>query len=719
MSFPIPSSPRPRLGWLPLKLAYVLFQPGAGLAQAGAAQAISLPAQPLAQSLNALARQARLELLVPQALVAGRMAPAVAGQLTAEQALRQLLAGTDLVARIDGSVITVQRKPAPSSVAASQTAEAVDGRNALPAVTVNGVKVKALAGPVSKFDQTLREIPQSITLMSQERIEQQALKTLDDVMLQATGITREQLWLNNNYYSRGLQIKNIRYDDGATAVIADRDNSADLAQFEQVSILRGADGLFGAGDAGGVINLRSKRLQDSRKLVATLSAGSWNNLRAELDATGPLSEDRRLKGRAVLALQDQDHFFKPSHSRRQLVYGALQFDPTPDTALLAGASYQKHRQTAFNASLPRYVDGADAQLPRSTTMGAPWGWLERENIAVFAGLSQRLSPNWKGHVALRYMDGDDAINGAEMEGAISYTTRQSDWWRYQDKTRANTLLADANVQDSFEALGRTHELIVGLDRTETIKHYNQNWVFYGAGDAFDRSPPPAWDYPPSAWDSSTRNAGAASALYASLRLRPIEHLALMLGGRKVFSESQSILNKNSGVRNAFSQRNDIVPYIGAVYDLSAHWSVYASRTEIYQSQLNYFASPTGPSLEPATGRNTELGGKGEFMQGRLTASLALFDIRKEKEAVYQSWNPTGNNAWCCYVAAGNKRSRGVDLELNGQLLPSWDIALGYTYNDNQNRRADDGRFNTLTPRHLLKLWSNHELSAYWQGLSLG
>lgn len=717
-----PSARIPTERLLTLALACALGLPGAASAQAAAVpQAINLPAQPLAQALNALARQARLELAAPPALLAGKNAPAVSGTLSAEQALRQLLASSGLVARVEGSLIIVQRAPMQPVPATGMSAPkgVADAANALPAVLVTGAKTRTLEASASKFDQSLREMPQSLTVISQERIEQQALKTLDDLMLQATGVTREQLWLNNNYYSRGLQIKNIRYDDGATAVINDRDNNADVAQFEQVSILRGADGLFGAGDAGGVINLRSKRPKDKLEISASLTLGSWNNHRAELDVTGPLSDAPRLKGRAVAVLQDQDHFFKPSHSRREMIYGALQLDPSPDTSVVVGSTLQKDRQTAFNASLMRYVDGADAQFPRSTTMGAPWGWLERQNVSVYASLVQQLAPRWKLNANARHMRGDDEINGAEMEGSISYTTKQSDWWRYADKTRGSTTLLDANVQGSFDAFGQTHELIVGLDRTRTIKHYNQNWVFYGSGDAFNRTPPPAWDYPPSGWDSSTRNAGAANAFYGSVRLRPIERLAVTVGGRKVFEESQSILNKLTATRNDFSQKNDFVPYVGAVYDLSSEWSLYASRTEIYQSQLNYYASADGPSLEPATGRNSEMGIKGELLKGRLTASLAFFDIEKDKEAVYQSWNPTGNNAWCCYVASGSKQSRGVDLELNGRVLPNWDLSLGYTFNNNKNRRADDSRFSTLTPKHLLKIWSNHELAAWWRGFSLG
>jgi outer membrane receptor for ferric coprogen and ferric-rhodotorulic acid len=630
-------------------------------------------------------------------------------------ALRQALVGMALAAGVLPLAAQTVSVPAASATDEAQRSE----NQTLPAVTVRARKTEGQSATVGKGDLSLKEIPQSVTVISQERIEQQSLKTLDDVMQQATGVTSEQLWLNNNYYSRGLKILNIRYDGGATSLITDRNNNADLAQFEEVSILRGADGLFGAGDAGGVINLKSKRPKDVAGVTALISGGSWNNYRAELDVTGPLNDSKTLKGRAVAVLQDQDHFFEPSHSRREVIYGALQAELSPSTSLFAGASLQKDRQDAFNASLPRYVDGADAHFPRSTTMGADWGWLERKNVALFAGLTQIINPAWKLNVNVRHTDGDDAINGAEMEGAISYTTRQSDWWRYQDATRARETLLDANLQGSFEAFGQAHDVIVGVDQNESVKHYKQNWVYYGAGDAFDRVPPPEWAYPPSSWDSSTRNESRASAIYGSLRLRPTDRLSLIAGGRKVFRDTQSILNRNTGVDNDFKQKNDFVPYYSAIYELTRKTSAYVSRAEIYQSQMNYFETGDGPSLKPATGSNVELGLKSELMDGRLLASVAYFDISKKNEAVYQSWSPTGSNAWCCYVAAGDKSSQGLDVELTGRLLPQWSIAFGYTYNKNENRRDDDEAFSTITPRHLLKLWSNHDLGAQISGLSLG
>jgi outer membrane receptor for ferric coprogen and ferric-rhodotorulic acid len=605
--------------------------------------------------------------------------------------------------------------------AADQESASTDSDTTLPVIKLTASKKKLkTSAAIGKTTQDIKEIPQSVTVISQERIEQQALKTLDDVMLQTTGVTREQLWLNNNYYARGLQIKNIRYDGGATSAIADRNNNADIAQFEEVSILRGADGLFGAGDAGGVINLQSKRPKDTFGTSASVSIGSWNNYRTEVDVTGPISEYNDLKGRAVAVFQDQDHFFKPSHSRREMLYGSLQADVSPDTTLVVGASYQKDRQEAFNASLPRYIDGADAYFPRSTTMGAPWGWLERENISAFATLSHNIHPDWKLNLNIRHTMGDDAINGAEMEGGIDYATLQSDWWRYQDQTKAQETLADLNIQGSFELFNQKHDMIFGLDSFRSVKNYNQNWTQYGSGNAFDREPPPEWVYPQPSWDTtSNRNSINTSSTYDSIRIRPIADLSLIVGGRYTFHETQKMLNKKDGVKNNFKQDNDFIPYYGIVYDVLPNTSLYGSYAEIYQSQLNYFSTDNGPSLEPATGKNIEFGIKSKLLNQRVMVSLAYFDIKKQKEAAYVSRGKGSSNTLCCYTATGNKQSKGVDIELTGKLIPQWDISLGYTYNNNENNNEAGIPFSSITPKHLLKLWSNYSLSNHVDGLSIG
>ena len=150
-----------------------------------------------------------------------------------------------------------------------------------------------------KGPQKLREIPQSVTVITDQRLQDQQLRNMDQVMNQMTGVTRKEAWAKNTYVSRGFEINDVRYEGGATSSMLDSSRYEDLAQFDSVGLLRGADGLYGAGEPGGVINFSYKRPLSQPQVKTLTSAGSWDNYRGEFDVTGPLAMDGRLRGRYV------------------------------------------------------------------------------------------------------------------------------------------------------------------------------------------------------------------------------------------------------------------------------------------------------------------------------------------------------------------------------------------------------------------------------------
>ncbi len=581
-------------------------------------------------------------------------------------------------------------------------------------------KSKKLTANVGKTTQNLKDIPQSVTVISSERMDQQGLKTLDDVMLQTTGVTREQLWLNNNYSSRGLKIENIRYDGGGSSSIQNRNNNADMAQYESVALLRGADGLFGAGEAGGVINLTSKRPKNTNEINSKFSLGSWNNYRTEIDATGALNTEQTIQGRIVGVFQDQDFFYKPTHNRREMIYGALNFDLTPQTTLFTGASYQRDKTDAFNASLPRWQDGADLNLSRNTTMGAPWGWMKRENISIFANLEHAFNSDWKTQFNVRHNIGDDGINTAEMEGAVNYDTLESQWWRNQSKTDFKETTLDLNLQGSFNLFEQKHDLILGIDHSNSHNDYKENWIYYADGNAFDRVAPPEWAYPAQPWTTDNTTKNQKTVTYASLRLRPLEALAVTLGGRYTLNDTTTLTDHTDITSDKYKEPRKFVPYYGITYNLLPTTTLYTSFAEIYKSQRNYLADVNDKvGLKPLTGRNIEFGVKHQ-LNSNLLASLAYFDVRKENEKVYKSHGTLDNtNSSCCYVASGSMQSKGIDFELNGTITPNWNISVGYTYNENENKENLDKPYNTYTPKNLAKIWTNYKLDDIIEGLEIG
>ena len=574
---------------------------------------------------------------------------------------------------------------------------------------------------VGKAAQSLREIPQSVTVVTRQRMDDQALRTLDDVMAQTTGVTREESWLDTTYSARGLTISNIRYDGGGATSTRSGSRSQDMAQFDSVALLRGADGLFGAGEAGGVINYTYKRALAKRQTQVLLSGGSMANYRAELDTTGALNAEGSIRGRLVAVTHDRKEMAEPSRLKRQMLYGTLEFDLAPETLLTLGSSHQTDRNTGFNASLPRYADGSDLGLSRSTNMGAPWNWIERENTALFAKLEHQLAAGWQLKASLRQTRFNEGVNGAEIESAPAPGTLVgADWWIHQSKSKTRETSLDLNAQGGFEAFGRRHDVILGADLQRTRDVTRSLWPRIGPADVFNRTPPDYPGYPLGDWTSGSQTRLQKSGLYGSMRLRPLDDWAVILGGRYTLQDRSSQHDMEGSLSSQSREGHVFVPYAGVVYDLSPRASIYASTAEIYQSQAGKFSAPLpGAPLDPVRGRTYELGIKGEWLQG-LTASAALFHTEKKGEAVVDPDYPqTDWRGGCCYFRDGFLRSRGIDLELTGRVSPNLQVAVGYTFNDNVNKRADDARFSTVTPRHLFKAWGDYRFGGSLQAWSLG
>ena len=604
---------------------------------------------------------------------------------------------------VEMSTVTVQEKALPR----------VHGESSDSYVT-QGVEV-------GKAAQKLRDIPQSVTVLTRQRMNDQAMRTLDDVMAYTTGVTREESWLDTSYLSRGMAISNIRFDGGAASSTRTGTRSLDMAMFDSVSLLRGSDGMFGAGDAGGVLNFTYKRPQAKRQTQLMLSGGTMNNYRAEIDATGALNTQGSLRGRVVAVNHDRQEMAQGSKLKRQVLYGALELDIADETVATVGASYQKDRTTGFNASLPRYSNGVDIGFARDTNFGAPWNWIDRENKTVFAKLEHQLNADWLLKTQILHTSYNEGVNAAEIEGSPDPITLQgTDWWIHQSKGRERETSFDINAQGGFDAWGQRHDVIVGLDQHRTNSTNRNLWPLIGPANVFDRVPPQDPGYPLGEWTDGSDTTARKTGVYASLRVRPIDRWAVILGGRYVLQDRTRQHDKAGKLTAQSRESNVFVPYVGVVHELTPATNVYFSTAEIYQSQAGKFAAPLpGTPLDPVRGRTYELGIKSD-LRSDLTASAALFKTKKTGQAAYDPAFP--NTDWrggCCYFNDGNQLSQGIDVEMTGRITPNLQLAVGYTYNSNEDKRKGDAQFSTVTPKHLFKAWADYRMSGALRGWSLG
>jgi outer-membrane receptor for ferric coprogen and ferric-rhodotorulic acid len=704
---------------------------------------IKIDSQPLGTALQALARQSGVQIVFFSQITEGLRAPALEGQFTVSAALELLLAHSRLTFRvINPKTIEIRALGADSSQSQHDAPAAKDGKARAPAdprrrsgektaapnsAALDEIVVNSTAeGLVATRTETpLREIPQTISLISQEQMRQQNDTDLADVLKNAVGITVvENTSLSSSFVSRGFAITTYHIDGGAALNSFGNTpiyGTPDLGEYDHVEVLRGSDALFGGvGNPGGSVNIVRKRPLDTNEALFSAYAGSWNNYRAEADVTGPVGFDGALRARLDVVFGDKDYFFKPASLERKKIFGVLECDLTARTLLTVGGSYQWENAVPFILGWPLYADGSDAHLLRSVALAFNWSRYDTQTREYYAQLQQSFGGEWKLKLNATSLDTAASFGYGAFGSPIDPITKAlpvlpyayfSPYPETQDQ-----FVFDGTLTGSFELFSRRLDVAVGGDYT----HFK--------GDASLQVAPfgPAvnnvFTYNPSAYaDPPVPNPGGIQSLattnqsgaFASARVYLTGALSVVGGARLSSNRLSNIIssvgNSTDGLTEETQDHNKVTPFVGATYDLSAHYSLYASYADIYQTN-NGVSEVGGAFLPPADGIDQELGIKGSWRNGALNGLIVLYYIEQRGLAVRDlstSFVDQQGLSTCCFLPNGTNKSRGADAELNGELAPGWLIGAGYTFNI--NHALDGGDLSSATPRHLLKLWSSREL----------
>lgn len=593
------------------------------------------------------------------------------------------------------------------------TADTLDG------ATEGNDSYSSKAISIGKGTQSRREVPQSTSVTTRQRMDDQNLTQVQDVIKQTTGMTVQRFdgaGLFSNYYSRGYQADSILLD-GLTFSNTGNVTEFDTAIYDRVEVLRGPAGLFqGAGEPGASINLVRKRAYAQPQFQGSAGAGSWNTYRTTADVTSKLNTAGTVRARAVAAYDSRENYKDVVGAERNIAYGTLEIDLTPSTVLSLGATRQEV-DSVIDQGLPAYASGKLVNLPVSTFIGAKWNEQRLDSKDYFLELEHLLDNGGQVKFAARHLDRFMLYKGARTNGAIQANG---------DVAMQNVLYtpdrdsdsADLYVNTPFQFAGQKHNLIVGADwRKQTEDAY----AAYGAPttqNVFNPDP----DVPEPLFNtniSDTTSEQKQRGIYGQLRLKPSRPATIIIGGRNSWFESSSFNNLTKKQTAQAKENGQFTPYAAAIYDLNKALSAYVSYAEIFQPQSNLDSA--GNTLDPRTGDQYEIGLKGEFLDGRLNSHAALFRIRDVNRAV----EDTSTASTTDYLALGKVESKGVELEVSGKPLPNWDITAGYAYTKTEaqtqlNATTPAGTvFAPFTPEHSFNLWNKYQLSGALQDVSLG
>lgn len=640
---------------------------------------------------------------------------------------RSSLYGISALALLLGSVAVAGHAAAQSDGDAAGSGNAKDpaadsGREEI--VVVGSYTTDAELGSATGLGLTIRETPQSVTVMTAQRMEDQGIRTLSDVINNAAGVSSRALdSARNGFSARGFDIDNyqidgvpLQWDQGYSA----GESLIDVALYERVEIVRGATGLLsGAGNPSASINLIRKHAESDRLTGSVTAAASrWDTYSIMADMGSPITADGTVRARAVAKYEEGDSFVDLRHDKRLVLYGVVDADLTPDTYLTFGASYQDNdpRGTLWGGLPVWHADGSRTDWPRSRTIGADWTSWASTNQTYFAGLTQKLGSGWsvklygnhsvnKGDLRLLYLFGaPDKDTGLGL-GASPYRA----------DTERSQIDVGIRANGTYGLFGRTHDLVIGAN----YARQNFDSFYYESGTPAPVGDFNGWDgsYPEPAWgarlldvDMRTRQWG----YYAATRLSLADPLKLIAGGRLATWKREGSLY---GEPVRFGDEDRFLPYAGLLYDILPDHTFYASYTKIFQPQD--YRDANGGYLPPVTGVNYEAGLKSSFFGGSLNTGISLFRVEQENLAQMDVGRTVPNTTppEQAYYAAQGARSTGFEVEANGELLPGWAISVNYT--QFKAKDEDGKRINTLFPQKLLRLFTTYNFRGPLNGFTVG
>ncbi|MCH1925767.1 TonB-dependent siderophore receptor [Shewanella sp. C32] len=589
---------------------------------------------------------------------------------------------------------------------------------------------------------TLRETPQSVSILTAERIQDQALNTVVDVVNNAVGLSSTKVDnVRNGFTARGFAVQNYQIDGVPLSWSLGGDAGetvSDVSLYERVEVVRGATGLLtGAGDPSASINLVRKHA-DATELTGSiqLDAGSWAKKQVTADVGSKLNSDGTVRGRLVAKYVDNNSFQNYYEDHKTILYGVVDTDITNSTLLRVGMVYNNNDpHGAMWGGLPAvFADGSAADWDVSTTTGADWTRWESTNKNYFANLNHMFSNGWQLVANYNRMEYETQSRLIYMSGVFNaatgtYTALDAETGaglvgqRYNAHAENNSNNFDLQLKGDYELFSRSHEFVMGALYSKQKMYtdtYNPNPIV--GGTAYDANPvtnfydwqhgntfgEPEWD------TTAARNQELETeqkGFYAATRLAITDELKVIAGGR-ISSWNREGINWGNAT---FGNNGEFVPYLGALYDLNEQHRIYASYTEIFNPQNARTAD--GSFIDPLEGKAYELGLKSSFFDDRLHTTVAVFKIDQDNLAVSDpNFEPTPDQLSASIGAKGTE-SEGFEFEVVGQPIDGWNVTAGYSQFKAEN--ADGERVQTDTPRKQLKLFTTYQFQEVLPELTVG
>lgn len=719
-------------GWAEPGFAQTATGASSVAAASPAEKRYAIPAGPVETVLTRFASESGILLASPPGLLQARQSPGLHGSYAPGAGLEALLAGTGLraVREAEGQYRLHEASPRTTLL----TPVTVTGR--VDATTEGTGSYASSTVTLAKGDQSVRDIAQAVSVITRQRMDDQAIMDIRDALNSAPGVSMVANDPGGHFYSRGFFIQSYQFDGVPLERQLYARGSAfnsDTAIYDRIEIMRGPQGLLeGAGDPSGSVNLVRKRPTAERQVTLTGRVGSWDRYGVQLDAGGALDEAQRVRGRVVINANTQNSFRDYLGNTERTFYGAIDMDLTPATTV--GLAFS--RETPYGgidwSGLPNADDGSMPDYDRATNLSAPWNRAEKTQDTWFLDLTHRFDSGWKFKASVARVTEDNFIKYLLRSGRLGPpSTYRGDAYGFDMSSR--NVGVDAHLTGTTALFARPLHITAGAN----FSRQNSTDIWGWKRNVEDLSG--RFDQRPTVGDIGMDEILAANRMddgyrsrkrgfYANARYQITDPLSVILGGRLSWFEQTYRSDGAWGPSSTTARENrTFTPFAGALLRLDDQWTAYASYADIFrpQSQRNV----EGEFLSPVTGRNYELGLKGSLLNGQMDVAFAVFRTA-QKQVAFEDNTVSDDIAetvcrGTCYRPSARVRSQGFEAEVSGEPLRGLQLAASYSYTQTRHIGEDvpsvgyDISANTGVPRHLARVWAMYQLPGAWSRITVG
>jgi iron complex outermembrane receptor protein len=516
-------------------------------------------------------------------------------------------------------------------------------------------------------------------------IRDQAPRNLDDALANVSGITQGNTLgsTQDSVMTRGFgDNRNGSIMRDGMPVIQGRGLNATV---DRVEVLKGpASLLYGIQDPGGVVNMVSKKPELEQYNALTVRGSTYgdgkNGSGGSFDSTGALG-DSGLAYRMVLDHEDEDYWRNFGTHRETLVAPSLAWFGESTKLLFA----YEHREFLTPFDRGTLIDPRDnhpLDISRDRRLDEPFNNMEGRSDLYHFEADHELNDNWTAHFG--YSWNRETYDASQVR-VTAINTARGTLTRSMDGTQ-NAISTDrfttASLEGKVDVLGMQHDLVFGVD-DEYRKIYREDLIRQKSLTTFSYLNPvygrEVAGTTVSPADSAQTDQLRSDSLFLQDSIHLTDQWILVAGGR--FQEYDQYAGKGVPFKaNTDSNGQKWVPRAGLVYRYTDALSFYGSYTESFKpnstiAPLSGSSTVLDGSIAPEEAKSWEVGAKLDI-PGRVTGNVALFDIKKRNVLVANSEGPV-----TLYSAAGEVRSRGLEVDLTGQLSDRWSMIGSYAYTD--------------------------------------